>query len=428
MDSKTPTSKPPCCRCCTSTGKPHNPTNRREKAYCCRVGRGPCDCPRPSAPPAQRAPDARDFRSSHEHKSALGRFKKALGTWEKLDPQDQTWARLAAKGRPACQAAPAPERKPAPVPERKPDPVPAPKALTAWDDSDDEVPALPVVAVQTRAEVKAPTKFKWDPLFPPSVGPHGRPLVIRTLDGGVERLDDKSWAIMGDIEDALNAGEVPFELEDLSHRPDSAPDAVLDDVYETKAEVAPTSVEVAPTSVEVAPTEVEAAPTSVEVEVAPTEGAHEHEHEHELTDDQEREFEAFVAEQEMPPPMVFWYPQVNLPKPTVAIFGDEELFPKLCDFCRTLQNLVFKPEGGLAQTLCLSCRTVVGLHPVNHCQGGHAVCETLRFVGPIGDVAPLCRACHQHEEGLRRTRRNGQRSHNGKSRGGSGYPLSAYVK
>lgn len=107
-------------------------------------------------------------------------------------------------------------------------------------------------------------------------------------------------------------------------------------------------------------------------------------------------------------PRVVWYTPVALPKSTKLVFEDHELYGLICDFCRCMMNLKISPEGRVTQTLCQSCRTLIGRHASNACTGGTIECVGYRYVDEVGVIAPLCRGCHRYEERTRRTRRSKQ--------------------
>ena len=108
--------------------------------------------------------------------------------------------------------------------------------------------------------------------------------------------------------------------------------------------------------------------------------------------------------------LVQWWPEQVLPPAASLLWGDPELYARLCDFCQSMQNIEYNDDGRMTRVICGSCCTIVGRYKMNHCTGGYDACEKFRFVDPLGNVAHLCRGCHQHEEGQRR---NGQRNRRG---------------
>jgi len=131
----------------------------------------------------------------------------------------------------------------------------------------------------------------------------------------------------------------------------------------------------------------------------------------EVTPEQEREGARFFEEMaRLEEPIyehaVYWYPApVTIPKATKIIFDTPELYGSICDFCRSMMNLVVAEDDRVIQTLCERCRVVVGRHESNHCAGGTEDCELYRYVDAVGAVSHLCRGCHRYGEALRRNRR-----------------------
>ena len=88
------------------------------------------------------------------------------------------------------------------------------------------------------------------------------------------------------------------------------------------------------------------------------------------------------------PCYVIWYEPVSLPKSTVLVFSDPELYNSICDFCRCMQNVVINERFHVVRTLCDSCRTIVSHHEPNQCPGGSQDCETFRYVDEVGESPP----------------------------------------
>ena len=127
------------------------------------------------------------------------------------------------------------------------------------------------------------------------------------------------------------------------------------------------------------------------------------------------EFARYCEEQAEQMPIVYWYSPVTIPRASTLIFGDPDLYAVICDFCRCMMNLVVE-NGRVVRTLCDSCRTVVSRHESNHCPNVSGdICNVYRFVDEVGAVAPLCRGCHQYEEGERRRLREGQKHRKGRA-------------
>jgi hypothetical protein len=125
------------------------------------------------------------------------------------------------------------------------------------------------------------------------------------------------------------------------------------------------------------------------------------------------------------PTVVHWYAPLPLPKSTVLIFNDNDLYEAICDFCRCLQNVEVSDTGRITRTICDSCRIVISRHPSSCCTGGTPECVSVRYVDEVGAAAPLCRGCYGYEEAQRRRRRDGHHARN-RDRGRRGEAKSTH--
>lgn len=93
-------------------------------------------------------------------------------------------------------------------------------------------------------------------------------------------------------------------------------------------------------------------------------------------------------------PALIWHEMIGLPSELLSIFRDPALYDVLCSYCRRAANLVYN-DTAFSRAFCDSCRIKLGQIPSFKCQGGCDTCVEIRFIDPIGHVAPLCRECHK---------------------------------
>jgi len=91
---------------------------------------------------------------------------------------------------------------------------------------------------------------------------------------------------------------------------------------------------------------------------------------------------------------VVWHNFAEIPANLLTILRDPELYALLCSYCKSSAN-VKCGESALERVFCESCQIKLGEAPQFTCPGKHANCMGVRFVDPVGRVAPLCRGCHQ---------------------------------
>ena len=104
-----------------------------------------------------------------------------------------------------------------------------------------------------------------------------------------------------------------------------------------------------------------------------------------------------------------WHEGYTLPPEATRIFCNPTLRARLCGYCTNFANggvgnIVFDNDGKLIQVFCGSCRFVIRNH-AGDCAGGHEGCIKHRHVGALGDVAPLCKVCHQAQTQAQRGKR-----------------------
>lgn len=90
----------------------------------------------------------------------------------------------------------------------------------------------------------------------------------------------------------------------------------------------------------------------------------------------------------------------------------------LCEFCECLENAEYSSDGSeIVGVFCESCRIKIARLPANGCPGSTPGCLSVRWVGPLGEIADLCRACaqdrppkkHSDEKSKRRGKRGGRK-------------------
>jgi hypothetical protein len=104
-----------------------------------------------------------------------------------------------------------------------------------------------------------------------------------------------------------------------------------------------------------------------------------------------------------------WHEGFSLPPSATRIFCNPTLRTQLCGYCTDFANggvgnIVFDNDGKLIQVFCGSCLFKIRSH-AGACTGGHEGCVVHRHVSPLGDVAPLCKVCHQAQTQTQRGKR-----------------------
>lgn len=104
-----------------------------------------------------------------------------------------------------------------------------------------------------------------------------------------------------------------------------------------------------------------------------------------------------------------WHKGYTLPPSAMKIFSNPTLRVLLCIYCTNFANggvgnIEFDNEGKLIKVFCGSCLFKIRAR-AGACTGGHEGCVVHRHVSPLGDVAPLCKGCHQAQTQTQRGKR-----------------------
>lgn len=92
--------------------------------------------------------------------------------------------------------------------------------------------------------------------------------------------------------------------------------------------------------------------------------------------------------------------------PTRTVF--EANLAILCNHCVVLENFRFDKNGWLVRVFCESCQIRIAEQPLNACEGEEGICARIRWVDPLGGLAPMCGACWKHEQALQRREAHGR--------------------
>lgn len=107
--------------------------------------------------------------------------------------------------------------------------------------------------------------------------------------------------------------------------------------------------------------------------------------------------------------------EFKLPLSALYVYSNPDLRSRLCGYCNDFAhggvgNIVIDSSGKVTQVFCGSCRFVIRSY-AGDCTGGHEGCVKRRHVDPNGEVAPLCKVCHQAQTQRGKRGKRGGASH-----------------